>query len=157
MIEIAITPEMREIAIRKAAELPPLRNSILKGDGNIAAFIGEQIAAQMLNAQSQNTYQFDVVSPNGLRIEVKTVRVSSEPKPDYVCTVAASSRKQECDYYAFTRVHKSLNKGWFLGVYPRDQFFEDAVFQKRGDLEPSNGFICRADCYNVKIKDLKQL
>ena len=42
MKEIKISSAMIENARIKSKEMGPLRNSIVKGDGNIAGFIGEQ-------------------------------------------------------------------------------------------------------------------
>ena len=48
MKEIEITLDMIDKARTKAKELGRLNNSILKGKGNLAGFIGEQIALQCL-------------------------------------------------------------------------------------------------------------
>jgi len=42
MIEIKITEEMKKRAWAKSREMGIIRNSIMKGDGNIAGFLGEE-------------------------------------------------------------------------------------------------------------------
>ena len=37
-----------------------------------------------------------------------------------------------------------------------DDYFEKAKKLTKGQIDPSNGFIVRADCYNVAISDLKR-
>jgi hypothetical protein len=74
----------------------------------------------------------------------------------YDCSIASFNTKQDCDYYCFVRVKKDLTVGWYLGVYDKHQYMEDAVFMKKGDVDPSNGYTVRSDCYNLKIKQLKE-
>ena len=40
MIEVELTPDMLSRAKKKAKEMGQLRNSITKGDGNVAGFLG---------------------------------------------------------------------------------------------------------------------
>ena len=58
--------------------------------------------------------------------------------------------------YAFTRVHKDYSVGWFLGMLNKKEYFDKAVFMKKGSLDPANGYTVRADCYNVPISELRQ-
>ena len=44
MIEVKITPQMKKRAWDKARKMGKLRNSITRGQGNIAGFLGEEIA-----------------------------------------------------------------------------------------------------------------
>ena len=48
MIEVEITEKMKQRAWRKAREMGKLKNSITKGDGNIAGFLGEEGANQII-------------------------------------------------------------------------------------------------------------
>jgi hypothetical protein len=36
----------------------------------------------------------------------------------------------------------------------KKEYFEKAVFVKKGDVDPSNNYTARSDCYNIKIEDL---
>ena len=42
-----------------------------------------------------------------------------------------------------------------LGWLSHDEYFEKAVSLHKGQIDPSNGYIVKADCYNVKISDLR--
>jgi hypothetical protein len=155
MIEIVISPAMLVEARDKAAEMGQLRNSIIRGAGNIAGFIGEAIAQQVLGGKLCNTYDYDLVLDNGTKIDVKTKQTGYVPLPSYDCSIAALNTKQDCDYYAFVRVKNDFSIGWYLGVYNKDQYMKDAVFMQKGTIDPSNGYTVKSDCYNIKIDQLK--
>ena len=156
MIEIAISADMLVEARDKAAEMGRLRNSIINGAGNIAGFIGEAIAQQVLGGELSNTYDYDLVLPSGKTIDVKTKQTSVKPLETYECSIAALNTTQECDYYAFVRVKNDFTVGWYLGMYDKKQYMEDAVFMKKGTVDSSNGYTVKSDCYNLKISELKE-
>lgn len=156
MIEIVVTPTMLVEARDKAVEMGKLHNSIMKGAGNIAGFIGEAIAQQVLGGKLDNTYEYDLVLDNGKTVDVKTKQTSVKPLETYDCSIAALNTKQKCDYYCFVRVKNDFSIGWYLGVYDKQQYMEDAVFMKKGDVDSSNGYVVRSDCYNLKIAVLKE-
>lgn len=155
MIEVEITPSMLEQAQIKSLEMGKLYNSITAGEGNLAGFVGEQIAFSILGGEWLNSYDYDLILQDGTLVDVKTKRTSVEPLPKYDCSVAAYNTKQKCDAYAFVRVHNSMSKGWYLGIISRDKYFEDADYMKKGSIDSSNGFRVKATCYNLKINQLK--
>jgi len=157
MLEVQITPEMVQKAKMKAAHMGTLNNSIRQGDGNVVGFIGEQIAQQVLGATERNSYDYDLILPNGQTVDVKTKQTTVKPRTDYDCSVAAFNTKQKCDYYAFVRVKSDLTTGWYLGAYKKNEYFQNAVSLKKGQIDPSNNFTVKADCYNMKISDLQQI
>lgn len=157
MIEVAVSAAMLVEARDKAAEMGRLHNSIIRGAGNIAGFIGEAIAQQVLGGKLSNTYDYDLVLPDGKTIDVKTKQTSVKPLVTYECSIAALNTTQECDFYAFVRVKNDFTVGWYLGVYDNKQYMEDAVFMKKGTVDPSNGYTVKSDCYNLKISELKEL
>ena len=156
MIEIVVTPAMLVEARDKAAEMGKLHNSIMNGAGNIAGFIGEEIARQVLGGVLNNTYDYDLTLDSGKTVDVKTKQTSVKPLETYDCSIAALNTKQKCDYYCFVRVKNNFTVGWYLGVYDKQQYMEDAVFMKKGDVDSSNGYVVRSDCYNLKISKLKE-
>ena len=157
MIEIQITEQMKQRAWRKARQMGQLNNSITKGDGNIAGFLGEEVANNVIKGNINNTYDYDIIK-NGVKYDVKTKRCTSEPKPYYECSVAAYNTKQECDYYVFVRLENVRGKwtrAWVLGCYKKQAYFKSARFLKRGQKDGNNGFRVKADCYNMTISKLK--
>lgn len=157
MLEVAITPEMKKSAIQKAEELPTLKNSITSGEGNLVGFLGEEVAKSVLGGTLSNTYDYDLILGSGKTVDVKTKKTGFEPKPHYECSVAEYNTKQKCDYYAFVRVDDQRDRAWFLGVYEKDAYYRDAKLLKKGDVDPSNNFVVKANCYNLPIHKLKEL
>ena len=154
MQEIEITLDMIDKARVKAKDMGRLNNSILQGRGSVAGFIGEQIALHCLGGTWENTYEYDIILPDGSKVDVKTKHTSVTPLPEYDCSVANFNTKQECDMYAFVRVKGDLTVGWYLGSVTKEEYFKKARFMKKGDIDPSNNYKVRADCYNLTIKEL---
>lgn len=158
MIEVKITEEMKKKAWRKAREMGRINNSITRGDGNIAGFLGEEVANFLIKGEVTNTYDYDIIK-DGRKYDVKTKRCTSQPKNYYECSVAAFNTKQKCDEYVFVRIENVKGKwgrAWVLGYYPKDKYFEDAKFLKKGQKDGDNGFLVKANCYNMSIKDLNK-
>ena len=149
-----ITTAMKEKAKAKSEEMGKLNNSILKGDGNLTGFLGEIVALKVLCGKEQNTYDYDIVLDNGKTLDVKSKKTRLEPKTHYSCSVAAYNIRQKCDYYCFVRIRDDYKCGWVLGVYPKKQYFEDAVFLKQGQVDSANDYTVKADCYNLTIDKL---
>ena len=158
MIEIEITQQMKKRAWRKAREMGKLNNSITKGEGNIAGFLGEEVANQIINGTISNTYDYDIISYGKVKWDVKTKRCTSKPKDYYECSVAAYNTKQHCNHYVFVRIeyiNGKWGRAWFLGAYNKSDYFQDAKLLKKGQIDPDNGFRVKADCYNLPINKLK--
>ena len=156
MIEVEITDEMKRRAWVKARQMGEINNSITHGDGNIAGFIGEEVANSIIQGSINNTYDYDIIKDD-ITYDVKTKRCTSAPKDFYECSVAAYNTKQKCDRYVFVRlewVNKRWKRAWVLGWMDKKKYFKQAVSLKKGDIDESNGFVVKANCYNMKIKDL---
>jgi len=153
---VIVSEDMKDNAKMKAAEMGTLNNSILKGDGNLIGFIGEELAQKVIGGRIQNSYDYDIILASGKTVDVKTKKTTVTPKDNYDCSVASYNTKQKCDYYCFVRVKDDLSCGWVLGVYDKKDYFKDAVFLKKGQIDPSNNFTVKADCYNIKINQLKK-
>tara|TARA_A100001391_G_scaffold204133_1_gene198638 strand:+ start:2043 stop:2519 length:477 start_codon:yes stop_codon:yes gene_type:complete len=155
LIEVKVTEQMFLTAREKAVEVGKLNNSILNGGGNLAGFIGEQIVLSVLGGEWINTYQYDLII-NGYKVDVKTKQTSVKPLPHYECSITEVNSDQECDYYAFTRVKKDFSVGWYLGVMKKNEYFLQAKYLKKGEVDPSNNYTVRATCYNLTIDKLKE-
>jgi len=161
MIYVPITSSMKRIATRNANRMGRIRNSITRGQGNSYGFLGEQITQLVLGGKIVNkgkkyNVDYDLVLDDGTTVEVKTKKTTVEPKDYYECSVAKYNTKQKCDYYAFVRVLDTKQGGWFLGVMPKEKYFINAKFLKAGTRDGDNGFLVRADCYNLPISDLQR-
>lgn len=155
MIEVKITKAMKERAAKKAQEMGSLNNSITKGEGNLAGFIGEEIANKLIKGKIKNTYDYDIVSD--YTYDVKTKRCTSAPKPYYECSVAAYNIKQRCDRYVFVRVEcidDVCTRAWILGWIDKNEYFDKADRLVKGQVDPRNNFTVKADCFNLRIDQL---
>ena len=156
MIEVPITHKMLIKARDKSVDMGKLHNSILYGAGNFAGFLGEQIALNIIGGEWQNTYHYDILWKDNIKVDVKTKQTRVKPLSHYDCSIAKTSSKQDCDWYVFTRVKKDFSVGWFLGAISKDDYFKESVFLQKGEVDPSNNFTVKADCYNLPISSLKK-
>ena len=153
MIQLEIKKEWVEKAKEKAKEMGVLNHSILKGNGNITGFIGEFMVENFLKAKIENTYDYDIIK-NNVKIDVKSKRCTSIPRPDYDCSVPAYNTRQKCDLYVFTRIMNTQDIGWICGVISKKDFFKKARLWKKGQVDESNMMEFKEDSYNLKIGDL---
>ena len=157
MEEILITKDMINKAKAKANQMGKLNNSITKGQGNIAGFLGEEIVLNYLNENDNNSYDYDLVLKDGRKVDVKTKRTTVKPRTNYDCSVAAFNTKQKCDVYIFCRILNDMSRGWILGYKDKKDYFDEARFMKKNQIDPANNFRVKADCYNVAIEDLESI
>jgi hypothetical protein len=153
MVELEIKKEWLEDARKKANEMGRLKHSILKGNGNITGFVGEFMVSNYLKARIENTYDYDIVKYD-IKIDVKSKKCTSIPKPEYDCSVPAYNTRQNCDYYVFTRIMDNFETGWICGIISKEKFFKNARLYKKGEIDKSNWMEFKEDSYNMKIKDL---
>jgi hypothetical protein len=160
-IEVPITHEMIQNAKDKAKELGKLRDSILKGSGNLTGFIGEEVViAAFDEAFSSNTYEYDVV--RGLNtLEVKTKLRAVKPQLSYEASVALTNATQAASDYIFVSLvwPKGLEApevGYVCGEMPVGGYRSLARKQKQGDLDLSNLYRVRADCLNMPYERLRR-
>lgn len=139
-----------------ADSMGTLNNSIRSGQGNLVGFIGEIVIADALGAKHSNTYDYDIILSSGATVDIKTKQTSVEPKKYYDCSVAAFNTSQKCDYYIFTRVDLNTKILYFIGAIEKTKYFEMARFLKKGTADGDNGFIVKADCYNLTIGEVWQ-
>jgi len=156
MLEVRVSDDILLKARDLAEDMGKLHNSITSGQGNVAGFIGELVVADLLNAERQNTKDYDLVLADGSTVDVKTKRTSVEPRTHYDCSVARLSLHQQCDKYAFCRVKNDYTICWFLGLIPHDRYFELARELKKGEIDPSNNYTVKSDCFNLSIEDLQK-
>ena len=140
------------MAQRKSDEMGKLKNSIRSGAGNLIGFVGELAVCAYLKILPCNTYDYDVIYRN-VTLDIKTKECTSPPKSFYECSIASFNTTQKCKAYVFTRV--CGYKVWILGWKGKTEYFDQSNFLRKGQVDPSNNFTVKADCYNLKISDLR--
>lgn len=163
MIEIAISPEMIILAKKRRETMPNcIKNSIMSGERTFEGCLGEVAVASYLNAEYITTYNFDLVHKEK-RLEVKTKVRTVLPKSFYEVSIANYNTRQLCDNYVFVSLLSPVDKSkeytiaHIVGYYPKETFFENAKFLKKGQIDPSNNYVVRANCWNMKIKNLMNI
>ena len=153
MIQIKITPEIIRRAKKKAATVGNLQGSITGSLSNVVGAIGEIVVEDYTGGTEANSKDFDLMVGNR-RVDVKTKRCNTKPAPNYDCSVAAHGTKQDCDSYVFVRIFTDHSKAWILGEIAKPEFYKKATRYRTGDVDPANGFVFKADCYNLAIQEL---
>jgi hypothetical protein len=57
----------------------------------------------------------------------------------------------------FVRILTDLSKAWILGSISKKEYYAKATRYKKGQVDPSNGFTFRTDCYNLEISKLEPI
>ena len=136
MYIIPHTKEMVAQALQKAKKLGKLKNSITKGRGNAAGYLGEEAVAKYLNAnimsndEGSQKYNHDLILQDGRRAEVKTKRRTVPPLDHYDVSIAQTSLHQKPD----------VSNKW-----------------NTGDIDKSNNFITKTNMYNLPINLLDDI
>tara|TARA_B100001123_G_scaffold403355_1_gene491768 strand:- start:887 stop:1432 length:546 start_codon:yes stop_codon:yes gene_type:complete len=162
MKKYIISKETLKKAEARAETLPLLKNSIRRGKGAIVAYLGEAVVKRVLSGEIEDTYDYDIVYGDGIKVDVKTKERTRVPELpwylDWNCTVADFNIKQKCDEYAFVSVLNDYSAAWFLGKISKEEFYKKAKFYKAGELDPSSPpskpWNFKADCYNVTVEEL---
>ena len=161
MKKFTISTATRKKAQERAADLPLLNNSIRKGEGALVAYIGEALVLHLEGGEIKDTYDYDLIDRNGVKIDVKTKERKVAPRANYNCTVADFNTKQKCDRYAFVSVLNDKKTAWYLGSISKEEFYKKAVFRKKGELDPDSSpnypFKFTADCYNIPTSELEMV
>jgi hypothetical protein len=158
-IEVEITADMHARAQAKAQEMGELKNSIRRGQGNLAGFLGEEVVlAAWSGSVSHNTFQHDITFEEAT-FEVKTKDRTVNPRIDYEASVADYNTHQTADFYVFVSLYRiketgDYTRGYIIGIIPKMLYKAQAKFLKVGDIDPSNGWKVSADCYNLPYEQL---
>jgi hypothetical protein len=165
MYEIPLTRQIYIAAYKKARKLGALKNSIMKGGGNFTGYIGEYAVKFFLNQPFDfETYDYDMVF-DGITYDIKSKKTTVIPKMSYDASVCEKNITQKCDNYLFVRVYWPNTselplKIFMMGYYPSKKYIQEAKIWKKGELDPSNGYIVKEDCRNMfynQVHDIAKL
>lgn len=154
MIEVNITDNMLIEARAKAKEMGQLKGSMMKGERNVIGFLGEIVTQSIIGGEFHNTYDYDIMTPSGKTVDVKSKRINYPPKDYYACNIFTYNEKQDCDYLVFCFVHSNLDKAWIAGYYNKKEFLKDCDFVPKGQVMGS-GVVYKRDNYELKVSQLK--
>lgn len=152
MLELKITDQMYRLAWAKNRDMEKL-----KKPSSISKYLGEIVAHHFIKGFIVNTNDYSIISPNNLKIDVKTKKCDSEPLPHYECSIETSELSQNCDFYAFVRVeciNNNYTRAWYLGHIDKDAYYYNARKLLKGQKDGDNWFTIKSDCYNIPISSL---
>jgi len=134
---------MIELAHTLAKELGVLRNSIEEGAGNITGFCAELACKKHFGIpldEIQNTYHYDILV-NGITYDVKAKKRKDAPRYWHEASISDYNTSQKCN----------------LGFYPKQQYLDEARFLKKGQIDGSNNFEVKGDCWNLVYEKLNPI
>lgn len=155
--EVEITEEMIKEAEKRAAKLGELKNSITRGEGNLTGILGELVAHKVIGGDIKDTRDYDIITPDNVKWDVKTKRSHGVPLEHFECSITDYNTRQKCDRYVFVRILKDYSKGWVIGELPKEEYFKKATFIQQGQLDARNGWRAKCDCWNVLFTDLNEV
>ena len=172
MRKLNFDQSMIDEAVKKAEDLGSINNSITSGRGNLAGYLAEIALTKYLDCKNiscdkgRDKYDYDLIK-DGRKIDVKTKRRTVDPKPFFEVSIAGTSKHQKTDTYAFISITFKEKRGmgskaqyygvesiWLCGFMSKEDYFDKAIFWKKGAVDPSNGFKVHADMYNMPISSL---
>jgi len=156
-IKLQISPSMIEQATSMANKLGSLNNSIRKGEGNIAGYLGQiSVLNAIENMKWDDTYDYDLIWDNELKVEVKTKDRTVRPKSFYECSVSSANNSQKADIYVFVSLlrENTYTTAFILGYIPCKKYMEYAEFLPVGSVDPNNMWKVKQSCYNLPISNL---
>ena len=157
MFKLDINQNQITEAQKMSAGMGALNNSITSGEGNVVGFLGEIVVRDYYGGISANTYDYDLIIKDVVKVDVKTKKCTSPPRDYYECSVAGFNTSQKCDAYIFVRILKDLSAAWVLGYKGKTEYYAEAVFHKKGEYDPDNRFTFHCDSYNLRISQLNYI
>lgn len=101
VVEILCSGEMRDAA-RERGKKMDYHGSMTGGSRSTHAALSEIVVAELIGGEIHDTFDYDIMSRIGLKVDVKNKLVSREPKPFYEVSIMGNNEKQDCDYLVFT-------------------------------------------------------
>ena len=129
--------------------------SMMGGARDAHAALAELVVNAQIKGTLRNTFDFDIKTKHGLRVDVKNKMISGEPREFYEVTIMASNKKQDCDYLVFTMTPKDGSCVWICGGYGKLAFLRDARFCEAGTVTGSNELTYKRDNYVLTVEQLE--
>lgn len=155
MIKIKVSPKNIDAMNLRAEKFKVDRNTIFNM-GHKYGFLCEQIFLDNFGGQLIDNNNYDILMPNGRKIDIKTKKCRMEPLPHYNCGVYEYQiQKAECDTYVFFRCHENMSYVWILGMIDKDEFLKQATLTLKGDRD--GRFVAPRNTYNIAISELENV
>lgn len=145
IIYVPLTYAERALVIQKANSRGVLNSrTLMDGEGNASGYAGELLVGKYLKGTGtqyagDTVWDYDFLTPGGLKLDVKTKGNALQPKLDFDCTVPANQANQKCTHYIFVRTAKDLSGGWIKGYITKPEFEELAQTRAEGQAYNNSG------------------
>jgi hypothetical protein len=137
-------------------------------DGNkfeqLTGIIGQCLTQRLLgvpliNFESKFDGGVDIIYEN-IKIDIKTMGRSCEPKPNYVNNLIGLQKNFDVDVYIFCSLNKINNNLTFCGWISKSSFFSNASLYKKDSLRyraDGTFFKTKADLFEIENFKLNQI
>jgi hypothetical protein len=158
MIEVRITEQMREKALRHAMKDKDKYgnyNTIFerRDKDRFIGSLGEEVVSSYFNIKLEHLKgndKYDIIINQEL-VEVKSRNLDKGiPHPPYECNIPSPSNI--CDRYIFVVIHGSYTKGWIVGTCTREEFEDKSYIAYAKIKDRKTDLIHR-----IKIQDLEDV
>lgn len=153
--KVKICDEWIREAEERGKKLGVLKNSITSGLSNVYGMLGERVVAHVVKGKLIDSRDFDVLSPTGAKLEVKSKKCLHAPRHYFECSCALFNTHQRCDAYVFVRILRDCSYAFLCGWLPKKEFLNKSRRLKKGDYDPRNKYTVKASCLNVEMKILR--
>lgn len=138
-----------------------LYGSLTQGRGNKIGCMGEILVHDLIGGErvGDEIYDYDIITPSELTVDVKTTQASSKPEPHYTARIYGSESQREklinkCDIYFFVRCNQQLSLATLVGWLPSHEFFDLANYTPKGGKDGDDWRPAYSDQYTVAIAEL---
>ena len=150
------------MGLRRCARAEQPKKHPKRGETLGVGATAERMVASLLGAERVSAEDFDVILPNGVRIDIVPTRGPLEFDPEDGVRVYAEEEEVRriiagCDVFFFVRMTGFATKIAYLGWIPVTEFFAKAEFAPQGSDDPFRGNAVRADCFTLDVKSLRPL
>jgi len=96
---------------------------------------------------------------NGLKLDIKSMNRTVDPKPEYINNVFDVQIKYNCDGYIFTSLNKKDKTLTICGWITKKDFINKAILYKKGTIRNRGGstFKLKADNWEILNSQLNKI
>mgnify|MGYP005988580703 FL=1 len=130
------------------------KTSFTGGERSAHGALAEIVVHEFIGGSHDNTFDYDILAPNGWKVDVKNKVISKEPKDYYEVSIMGNNDKQECDYLFFTMMPKNGSIVWLCGGYLKKIYMQIAEFKAKGSYTGNNNLLFKRDNYVMTLGQL---
>lgn len=126
-----------------------------QGINHYLEMVSETIVSKVFGWKKQESYEWDLITPKGKKVDVKCRGVKSVPTKGYYEAGVHKYSDQDCDFYFFTRVDKEKRRCYLLGYMSKRDFIKKSHKVKSGSVGEDSGKKFEYEMKQIYLRDLK--